>query len=471
MNSFKRRLSYLLSDFIVSELVWVVFYIFRKKILEPQKFGAEVPVEFTLNFYLGMLLIPFVWMFLFSMAGFYQDVFRRSRLKELTQSLLFTLIGALILFFALMLDDEVADYTFYYKSFGFYFLIQFLGTYIPRLLITSQTNKAIQKGIIGFNTLIVGNGKKALELTEELEKEQVKNGNRLVGFCIINGKEKGTLNAHYPFLGKAEHIHQIISEHQIEEVIIATESSDDALVQKIIDRLNEQEVLVKAIPDLHDILSGSIRMTAIFGTPLIVISPVVMPVWQQSIKRLMDITASLIALLLLAPLFLILAFLIKFKDNGPVFYRQERIGLRGKPFFILKFRTMKMNAEAAGPALSSKNDPRITPVGRFLRKYRFDELPQFINVVKGEMSLVGPRPERQFFIDQIVQKAPHYRLLHKVRPGITSWGMVKYGYAENVDQMVKRMRYDILYIENMSLILDIKILIYTVITVVKGRGL
>lgn len=468
MNKSLRRFSYALLDFLAAETVWVAFYIFRKKFLEPEKFGTDIPLEFDANFYWGIVVIPFVWLALYAIAGFYDDVFRRSRIRELTQSLLYTLIGSLILFFALMLDDEVADYTYYYKSFGFYFLFQFLFAYIPRVFLTTQTNRAIQKGRIGFNTLIVGNGPKALELTEDLAREKVKNGNRIIGFCTLNGP--GVLDGRFPNLGSAEHILRILGENHVEEVIVATETGDDSQVQKVIDRLGESEVLIKAIPDLRDILSGSIRMTAIFGTPLIVISPVVMPAWQQSLKRGIDIAVSLFALTLLAPFLAVIALLIVLKDRGPVFYRQERIGLRGKPFWIIKFRTMYQNAEAKGPALSSKNDPRITPVGRFLRKYRFDEFPQFINVLKGDMSLVGPRPERQFFIEQIVQKAPHYRLLHKVRPGITSWGMVKYGYAENVDEMVRRMRYDILYIENMSLLLDAKILIYTVLTVVGGRG-
>jgi exopolysaccharide biosynthesis polyprenyl glycosylphosphotransferase len=195
-----------------------------------------------------------------------------------------------------------------------------------------------------------------------------------------------------------------------------------------------------------------------------------MPQWQWVIKRAMDWIASVLALILLAPVFLVIALLVWFTSSGGAFYRQERIGLHGKPFQIIKFRTMYEDAEARGPQLSSEDDPRITPVGRFLRKSRFDELPQFYNVLRGDMALVGPRPERAHFIEKITERAPHYRHLSKVRPGITSWGQVKYGYAENVDQMIARLRFDLIYIENMSIALDLKILAYTVLTVLKGRG-
>ena len=158
-------------------------------------------------------------------------------------------------------------------------------------------------------------------------------------------------------------------------------------------------------------------------------------------------------------------------SKGPVFYSHERIGKYGKPFTIFKFRSMYLESEKNGPALSSKYDTRITKFGRFMRKSRLDELPQFYNVLIGDMSLVGPRPERQFFIDQIVKQAPHFTHLHKVRPGITSWGQVKFGYAENVEEMIQRLKYDIIYIENMSLYVDIKILIYTIKIIFKGQGI
>ena len=229
-------------------------------------------------------------------------------------------------------------------------------------------------------------------------------------------------------------------------------------------------VEIRAVPDILDIISGNVRMSSIFGVPLIELSHDTMPAWQANIKRIMDVAVSIIAICLLSPIYLVIAVCVKLSSKGPVFYLQERMGRYGKPFNIIKFRTMIIDAEKYGPALSSDGDPRITRLGRFMRKVRLDELPQFINVLKGDMSLVGPRPERSFYIEQIVQKAPHYYTVFKVRPGITSWGQVKYGYAENVDEMVDRLKYDIIYLENMSLYLDIKILIYTIKTVLEGSG-
>jgi exopolysaccharide biosynthesis polyprenyl glycosylphosphotransferase len=221
---------------------------------------------------------------------------------------------------------------------------------------------------------------------------------------------------------------------------------------------------------MYDIITGSVKMNHLFGIPLIQIKTDLMPPWQMNVKRITDIAVSFITLIALSPVFLITAILVKFSSKGPVFFRQTRIGLHGKAFKIIKFRSMFEGAENAGPQLSKDNDTRITPFGKFMRKTRLDEIPQFYNVLIGDMSLVGPRPERQFFIDQIIQYAPHYKHLHKVRPGITSWGQVKYGYAENVEQMLERLKYDIIYIENMSLAVDLKIMFFTVVTVIQGRG-
>ena len=220
---------------------------------------------------------------------------------------------------------------------------------------------------------------------------------------------------------------------------------------------------------MYDILTGKVKMAHIYSTPLIQISHSLMSTWQQQAKQLIDISLSLFALIVFSPIILFLAIGIKLTSKGSILYSHERIGQFGKPFTLYKFRSMYTDAEKNGPALSSKDDNRITPFGKFMRKAKLDELPNFFNVLKGDMSLVGPRPERKYYIDQIIEKAPHYLHLQKVKPGITSWGQVKYGYAEDVEQMINRLKYDILYIENMSVYVDFKIIIYTILKILKGK--
>lgn len=188
------------------------------------------------------------------------------------------------------------------------------------------------------------------------------------------------------------------------------------------------------------------------------------------IKRLFDVICSAIALVVLCPLFLVIAVFIKCDSKGPVIYRQQRLGRLAKPFTILKFRTMYENAETDTPLLSAKDDKRITKFGCLLRKYHLDELPQLWNILVGDMSFVGPRPERKYFVDQLLVIAPEYVKLFKVRPGLSSWGSVKYGYASDLSQMVERMKYDLMYLDKMSLAIDIKIMAYTIKTVVTGKG-
>ncbi|MFT6211046.1 MAG: exopolysaccharide biosynthesis polyprenyl glycosylphosphotransferase [Bacteroidia bacterium] len=470
MNRKLQASKYIIFDLISAASAWSTFFFYRKTYVESQKFGYKVMVHINEQFLWGLLLIPFFWMLIYALLGTYSNVYRKSRLKELSQTFTTTILGVTGLFFALILDDEVLNYTTYYQSYAVLFGLHFGLTFFFRFILSSITASKIHSRKIGFPTLMIGSDAKALELYDELESQQRSSGNNFVGFIRVKERENYPLEERLPFLGKLDDLPKVIKENAVEDVIIALESSEHESLENILNRLENDNLIVKVIPDMYDFLSGSVRMDSIYGTPLIQVTRDLMPPWQRTTKRIGDVVISSLALLILSPLYIFTMLAVKFSSPGAIFYMQERIGKGGKPFNIIKFRSMFVDAEKQGPALSSDHDPRITPFGRFMRKVRLDEIPQFYNVLIGEMSLVGPRPERQFFIDQIVKKAPHYHHLHKVKPGITSWGMVKYGYAENVDEMIRRMKFDLLYIENMSLMVDIKILIYTVQTVLLGRG-
>ena len=470
MNKRRQIFINIIADYLTAMIAWAAFYIYRKSVIESETFGYKIDFVPDNKFYLGITILPLCWVVIYALAGSYNDIYRKSRLKEIAQTFYFSVFGVLIIFFTLLLDDFIGSYRNYYHTLTYLFLLHFGITACVRFIISTNISRKIKRRDIGFPTLLIGSNQKALQLFNELQSESISQGYLFKGFIHVdqnNGKLLGPL---LPHLGGMEHLKQIIRNESIEEVIIAIESSEHENIGRIINDLEDTDVIIKIIPDMYDILSGTVKMTSIFGSPLIIINPMLMPVWQQSLKRILDIVVSLFFLVLLSPAYIICALIIVFTSRGPIFFTQERIGLHGNPFYIYKFRSMFVGAENGTPMLSSKHDSRVTPFGRFMRKVRLDEIPQFFNVLMGDMSLVGPRPERQYFIDQIMVAAPHYRHLHKVRPGITSWGQVKYGYAENVEQMIHRLKYDVIYIENMSLALDIKILFYTVKTILQRSG-
>jgi len=460
---------HIIADLTSAAVSWFLFFMYRKHVVEAVKHGYDIPVNNDLKLYAGLIAIPIMWLLIYAGSGYYRNIFRRSRLREVERTFITGISGSLLIFFLLILDDSVANYKDYYKSLFVYFSLHTGISMVLRLILVSRTIYMIQHRKWGYKTLLVGNGINAEKLYCELSNAKQSEGFFIEGYIVgDNNKDKAMGNL--PCLGNREQISGIIEKYQIEDVIICLDDAEHDCVPGLVDQIQNEKVYLKILPDSYGMVMGMVKMNNILGAMLVEVDFEVMPQWQKTAKRVFDLVISMLALLLGLPLLILIGIAIKIDSAGPVFFRQERIGFKGKSFQIFKFRSMRKDAESSGPQLSSEKDDRRTKVGEFLRKSRLDELPQFVNVLKGDMSIVGPRPERQFFIDRIVKKAPYYVRLHRIKPGITSWGQVKFGYAENVEEMVERMKYDILYLENMSLGLDVKIMIYTALIMIQGRG-
>lgn len=453
---------FIVSDLMSAILSWGLFFFFRKTWIENQEFTLDV------NFWLGIALIPLFWMLLYFVQGTYIEMRRMFRLKLLNMTLSISVIGSLIIFFSIILDDQVRSYEGYYWNLLILFVVHFGATFTPRLIINTWLVHAIRKPGNGFKTIIIGGTDKAVDILEEIQKNP-KNVNSFMGYINMNGNDR-KLDGILPYLGHFNDLESVSQKEEVDEYIIAIESSEHNKLMHILLKIDNGSVRIKTLPDTYVILSGTVKMTNIYGALLLDVISDSMPFWQKVLKRIMDLTMSLIAVVMLIPFYLFSAIAVKASSPGPIFFLQDRIGKDGRVFKIIKFRTMFVDSESNGPQLSSENDPRITKIGSFMRKTRLDEFPQFINVLLGQMSIVGPRPERKFYIDQIAEIEPQYNQLTKVRPGITSWGQVKFGYAENVDQMLQRMKYDLLYLKNRSISLDVKIMLHTLLIVIKAEG-
>lgn len=454
-------------DLAGSAAGWTIFCLLRDRVEMNSHPGT---FNFSGEFITGLIAIPVSWVLMFLLTGFYTVSLRRSRIEELAYSLAVSIPYVVILFFILIMNNFITSSSAYLNLLIALFLLLFLMTYIPRLIITSVTARKVHNGILGYRTLIIGSNGLAYDTYKKIRDEKIRSGNILTGYVSVNNGRSELFEKRLEYYGNLKELPEIIRSQKIEEVIIAIEENEHNNISTIFRILEYRDVTIKAIPSLKDILTGRVEHTSIFGTPFLEISNRLMPEWQSNIKQIFDYSFAILMLILSSPIIILLSILIYFSDRGPVIYSQVRLGKNGKPFTIYKFRSMHPAAEAGSPLLSSSDDSRITQLGKFMRKHRLDEIPNLINVLKGEMSFVGPRPERPYYVDKIVGNAPHYLRLMKVKPGITSWGQVKYGYASSVDQMIERLEFDLLYLENMTLSIDLKILIYTFFIILKGKG-
>lgn len=460
MNHCRQRLIYMASDFMAAAVAWAVLNVVR--------FHEVARYEFaTLADFLGyrqvievQLLVPFFWLALYFLSGYYNRPFGKSRIEEAFTTFVSVGLGCVVIFFVVILNDLPQSFDVYYTIFFTFCALQFVLTYLGRNLITNHALRMVRRGRWVTDVLVIGTGRHATEAQRDLERL----GYRVEGF-VGEPSAEGVQET----LGGVDDLPTLMAPRPAHELALVVEPGRDAEAVSLLYSLYHYKCPVKIWAAKNSPL-GRVGARTIHGIPLINATDNNFSEAGKNIKWLADKIVSAVALLLLSPVYAYLALGVKRSSPGPVLFRQERIGRGGRPFTIYKFRTMYIGADRRGHLLTQYADDRVTPFGRFLRKYRLDELPQFWNVLIGDMSLVGPRPEQRYYIDRIVRTAPYFYLLHNVRPGITSWGMVKYGYADTVEKMIERLDYDILYYENMSLTLDLTILIYTVKTVVTGKG-
>lgn len=469
----KKRLLFLLVDFLSTNLALLLFNIFRYYLLPTAYRSFATLSDFLTSFYplTGQIIFPFFMLGLYWLSGVYSARGMQSRTSGFLTTLATAAIGSLSILFVALINDLSTDRTRDYLLFLMLFVLLFLVVYIPRLIITQRILAAIRNGDLSFNTLIVGYSSIPQLFPRQLQRLRSPMGFKILG--LVDSEDRSrycTTGTDLPITDLHDIAH-VVKLNDVSRIIVIPHPGGWDKTLTVLNALFSLDIpIFVAAHDLpHYLFSTSID--SISSEPLIDITRSRMPQSKLNIKRTFDVLTSSVILLLAAIPVALMALAVKLDSPGPAFYFQQRVGLRKRTFRIIKLRTMVNNAESDNnPALSHPDDPRITRIGRILRKYRLDELPQVVNVIRGDMSLVGPRPERPYYMNEIIRRDPSATLIHRVRPGITSLGMVKFGYASTIEQMMQRIQFEKLYLDNISLLTDLKIILHTFHTVLSGSG-
>ncbi len=454
MKLTKEKTAFFIIDFFAINLVWYIY------------FSIHIQNNFS-EYWLTSIVLYCYWLIIFLFFGLYRSWYLKSRLDEFLVIVKAATFGTLFLFFAVWIDDINHQISTNSRMFIVtYWGLMISGVGISRMLLHSFHKKLLLSGVGAHPTLIIGSEKESEEMYQKLQQLPAL-GYDVKGIVCL---EEPT-NTTPQYLGTVENLERIIHQHSIKDIIITLSSSEHHLLINIINHCNDLNVSIKIVPDMYDIISGQARTNQIYGFPLIEIMPEIMQPWEESAKRLMDVIISSFILIVTLPISFIIGIAIKINSHGSIIFSQERVGKDGKIFKMYKFRSMYSDAEKeTGPVWAPQNDTRVTKVGKFLRQTRLDEIPQFINVLDGDMSLVGPRPERPFFVEKLSKEIPLYKRRLKVRPGITGWAQIKQGYDRTIDDVRSKVRYDLFYIENMSIRMDLKILSRTLYTMLARKG-